>query len=306
MHPHGPASVPVAYRRWRDQVRPLILFGVTLVAILALAVHGPIPQAADYHSFADQRPWLGLPNFSNTLSNLGFLLVGAAGLWALRRGVPAGGLALLRPAYLVFFDSTALLFPTSGIYHLWPSNATLAWDRLAMAIAFMAFFAAVIGEYIDSRLGARLLVPLVLIGIVSVAYWRLTDTGDGGDLRPYLLVQFLPMLLIPFIAVSYPPSLRPPWYLWALLASYGLAKLLELLDDPILRLSQGLSGHTLKHIVAAIGIAFFLLGLYLRRSVSTGHHPPPPMRKSNQSASSKGQRTAAATTSATTMESATE
>ena len=258
--------------------RLLAILMLTLAAILALAIHGPMPQAPEYHSFADQRAFWGIPNFSNTLSNLGFLLVGAAGLWALRRGVPTGGLALLRPASLVFFVGTALLFPTSGTYHLWPSNATLVWDRLAMAIAFMAFFAIVIGEYIDSRLGARLLFPLVLIGIVSVAYWRLSDTGDGGDLRPYLLVQFLPMLLIPLIAVSYPPFLRPTWYLWVLLASYGLAKVFELLDEPILRLSQGLSGHTLKHIVAAIGIAFFLLGLDRRRPVPSGHHPLSPMR----------------------------
>jgi hypothetical protein len=277
MHLHDPVNDTVAYRWRRDLVRPLILFGVTLAAVLSLAVYGPIPQATDYHAFADQRPFLGIPNFSNTLSNLGFLLVGAAGLWTLRRGVPAGGLALLRPAYLVFFAGTALLFPTSGIYHLWPSNATLAWDRLAMAIAFMAFFASVIGEWIDARLGARLLAPLVLLGIVSVVYWRLTDTGDGGDLRPYLLVQFLPMLLIPMIALSYRPSLRPTWYLWALLASYGLAKGLELLDGPILSLSQGLSGHSLKHIVAAIGIAFFLIALYRRRPVPSGHHPRPPI-----------------------------
>jgi hypothetical protein len=277
MHLHDPVNDTVAYRWRRDLVRPLILFGVTLAAVLALAVYGPIPQAADYHAFADQRPFLGIPNFSNTLSNIGFLLVGSAGLWALRRGVPAGGLALLRPAYLVFFAGTALLFPTSGIYHLWPNNTTLAWDRLAMAIAFMAFFAIVIGEQIDPRLGARLLAPLVLIGVVSVAYWRLSDTGEGGDLRLYLLIQFLPMLLIPLIAVSYPPFLRPTWYLWALLASYGLAKVFELLDEPILQLSQGLSGHTLKHIVAAIGIAFFLLGLYRRRPVPSGRHPLPPM-----------------------------
>ena len=280
----------VTSRRWRDRVRPLILGGVTLVAILALAVHGPIPQAADYHAFADQRPWLGIPNFSNTLSNLGFLLVGAAGLWTLHRGVPPGGLALLRPAYLLFFAGTALLFPTSGLYHLWPGNATLAGDRLAMAIAFMAFFAVVIGEYIDSRLGARLLVPLVLIGIVSVVYWRLSDTGDGGDLRLYLLVQFLPMLLIPIIALSERPSLRPTWYLWALLACYGLAKVFELLDAPILRLTQGLSGHTLKHIVAAIGIAFFLMALYRRRPVPSGRHSRPPIRETQEASSVREKR----------------
>ncbi|MFZ1538539.1 MAG: hypothetical protein WAT23_14285 [Chromatiaceae bacterium] len=245
--------------------RLLAMLGMTLAAVLALVIHGPIPQSAAYHAFADQRSYWGIPNSIDTLSNLSFLLVGSAGLFALRRGVPAGALPALRPAYLVYFAGAALLFPTSGYYHLWPANETLLWDRLAMTVAFMAFLAIVMGEYIEPRLGIRLLVPLVALGMGSIAYWRLTDGGDGGDLRPYVLVQFLPMLLIPFIALTYRPLLRPVWYLWALLACYGLAKLFELLDEPILDLTQYVSGHSLKHLAAALGIGFFLLGLYQRR-----------------------------------------
>jgi hypothetical protein len=249
--------------------RLLAMLGITLIAILVLVSFGPIPQPAAYHAFADQRSLWGIPHSNDTLTNLPFLLVGLAGLFALRRGVPAGGLPMLRPAYLLYFAGTALLFPTSGYYHLWPSDATLLWDRLAMTIAFMAFLAIIIGEYIDPRWSLRLLAPLVAFGMGTVVYWRLTDSGDGGDLRPYVLVQFLPMVLIPFIALAYRPLLRPVWYLWALLVSYGLAKLLELLDEPILHLTHLVSGHSLKHLVAAVGIAFFLLGLYQRRPQDT-------------------------------------
>ncbi len=252
--------------------RLLVMLGVTLTAIFAMIIYGPIPQSAAYHDFADQRSYWGIPRSLDTLSNLPFFLVGVAGLFALRRSVPAGALPVLRPAYLLYFAGTALLFPTSGYYHLWPADATLLWDRLAMTIAFMAFLAIIIGEYIEPRWGIRLLAPLIAFGMGSIAYWRFTDVGDGGDLRPYVLVQFLPMLLIPFIALTYRPLLRPVWYLWGLLASYGLAKLFEFLDKSILHFTHFISGHSLKHIAAALGIGLFLLGLYRRRPAS-GNNP---------------------------------
>ena len=246
---------------WRGRA----ILGTGLAVSLALLAHGPIPQDAGYHAFADQRSYGDIPNTVDTLSNLAFLLVGLAGLHALRRGVPLGGLASLRPAYALFFAGAALLFPTSGYYHLWPANTTLAWDRLAMTISFMAFFASILGEHISPRLGLRLLWPLILLGIFSVVYWRLSDGGDGGDLRPYLLVQFLPMLLVPFILLTYPSRLRPTGYLWAVIGWYLLAKVLENLDEPILRLTGLVSGHSLKHLAAALGIACFLVALYRRR-----------------------------------------
>ena len=99
-------------REIQPDPRLLALLGMTLVAVLVLMFHGPITQSAAYHAFADQRAYWGIPNSLDTLSNLSFLLVGSAGLFALRRGVPAGGLPILRPAYLLFLAGSALLFPT--------------------------------------------------------------------------------------------------------------------------------------------------------------------------------------------------
>jgi ribosomal protein L20 len=42
-----------------------------------LWMQGPIAQWANYHAFADDRAWLGVPNAANVLSNLPFLIVGA-------------------------------------------------------------------------------------------------------------------------------------------------------------------------------------------------------------------------------------
>lgn len=246
--------------------RLVLLAAVAVVAIVAVEAHGPIPQPQGYHSFADSRTWLGIPNFADTVSNLPFFLVGIAGVVAVSRAVPKGALPALRPAYLFFFLGTALLLPGSGYYHLHPSDASLVWDRLPMAVAFMAFFAVVLGEHVGPAIGRVTLLPLVALGALSVAWWRITDTGNGGDLRFYVLVQYLPMLLIPLIAWLYPSPFRPPGYLWALLLSYGLAKALEFLDAPLFRALGVLSGHSLKHLAAAFGILVFLVGLYRRRT----------------------------------------
>ena len=244
-----------------------MLLAVAAVAVVAVILHGPIPQPSGYHDFADDRCLGGVPNFADTLSNLPFLLVGVAGLVAFGRHTPPGALAALRPAYLVFFVGTALLFPGSAYYHLAPSDSTLAWDRLPMTLAFMAVFAIIIGEHISPRLGIRLLLPLLLFGAFSVLYWRATDTGNGGDLRLYVIVQYLPMLLIPAIVLLYRSALEPTAYLWALLGSYGVAKVLEFLDAPVLRMTGFVSGHTLKHLAAALGVLFLLLGFIRRRPV---------------------------------------
>ncbi|MFN7987907.1 MAG: alkaline phytoceramidase [Thermoanaerobaculia bacterium] len=246
-------------------LRGVLLLTVAAVAIVGVALHGPIPQPSGYHDFADGRSLGRIPHFADTLSNLPFLLVGVAGLTLFWRRTPPGALPALRPAYLAFLVGTALLFPGSAYYHLAPTDSTLAWDRLPMTLAFMAVFAIIIGEHISPRLGIRLLLPLLLFGALSVWYWRATDSGNGGDLRLYVLVQYLPMLLIPVIVLLYRSALAPTSYLWALLGSYGAAKALEFLDAPVFRMTGFVSGHTLKHLAAALGVYFLYLGFIRRR-----------------------------------------
>ena len=73
----------------------------------------------------------------------------------------------------------------SAYYHLDPNDQTLFWDRLPMAIAFMAILAMAVGERLDAKTGAILLWPLIAIGVLSILLWRWT-----GDLRLYGWVQF--------------------------------------------------------------------------------------------------------------------
>lgn len=242
-----------------------VLAGISATSIIVLLMVPPIPQDPAYHQFADRTAVLGIPNFWNVVSNFPFLLIGLAGLVTCATYTPPGMLADLRPAYLTFFAGVSLVGPGSAYYHWHPDSTSLFWDRLPMTIAFMAFTALVVGENVSARLGRRLLWPLLAGGVASVGYWVLTETAGHGDLRPYVLVQFLPMLLIPLILLWFPSRLQPDRYLWMMLLAYGLAKLLEWLDQPVFALCAPVSGHSLKHLAAALGAYSFLLAVRRRR-----------------------------------------
>jgi hypothetical protein len=244
------------------------LVTVAVAAIAAVfAWLEPIAQWPGYHAFADRRVFLGMPNAQNVLSNLGLVLVGVWGMMFLagQRGrLACGG---LRPAYLVFFTGLLLTGLGSAWYHLRPDNATLVWDRLPMTVMFMGFLAAVIGEHAGPQLARRWLGPLLLVGVGSVAWWAWTESVGAGDLRPYGLVQFLPALCIVMMLFLYasPPGYTP--YIVAMLALYGLAKLAEQFDHETYVLTGLVSGHALKHLLAAAAAGSILLMLF-RRSAS--------------------------------------
>lgn len=106
----------------------------------------------------------------------------------------------------VFFVGIFLTGIGSTYYHLNPSNETLFWDRLPMTISFMAFFTIVISEFISKKLGTNLFIPLLTSGIFSLLYWQITESKGVGDLRFYVLVQFLPIILISAILIIYKNS----------------------------------------------------------------------------------------------------
>lgn len=247
-------------------MRILVVVGVALAgaALLLLCVR-PFPQDLAYHAFADRRPFLGLANFLNVVSNLPLVLVGLLGLWRLHKGPMPGALPDLVPGYRLFFLGMCLIGLGSAYYHLSPSNETLFWDRLAMAIAFMAFLALVAGETLSPVAGRRLLWPLVVLGVAAVWYWRHTELAGAGDLRLYVLVQFLPLVLVPLMLLLFPGRLSGKVYLWSVMAAYVAAKAAELADAALLALPLGLSGHSLKHLLAALAAWLFLRALAMRR-----------------------------------------
>lgn len=241
---------------------------ITLAAMLGMLFVPPIPQDIHYHQFADQRSFFGIANFFDVLSNLPFLIVGLLGLIRLQRTTLAGGLQPMMIHYRVFFIGVLLTGLGSGYYHLHPTNMSLVWDRLPMTIAFMAFFSALLGESMSIKVGRRLLWPLIALGLISVVYWHFSEQAGRGDLRPYVLVQFLPILLTPYILLAFPSPFSKKVYLWYLVGFYVLAKLLELTDTFWFELTGVISGHSLKHLSAAIATYWMYHALMHRQPIT--------------------------------------
>jgi hypothetical protein len=246
------AATSSSWRDWRGWVLAAVAGG----AIAATLFVPRIAQDTGYHRFADARTIDGIPNFWDVVSNLPFALVGICGLFLTTRLSSRS----LWPGYIAFCVAVIGVCIGSAYYHYSPSNATLVWDRLPMSLAFMAVFALVLGDRVNPALGRALLGPLLIVGAASVFYWAWTESHGVGDLRPYALVQFLPLVLIALMLLMYPGSRDSAAPLWCATALYFLAKLAEHFDAPIYRV-VGLSGHTLKHLLSAAAVLFVLLAL---------------------------------------------
>lgn len=238
---------------------PLLL---TLLLTAAALLHGPIAQFADYHAFADQLTLLGIPHFGDVLSNLGFAVVALWGGWRLapRR---LSHFPLSWPGYALFLAGLLLTALGSGWYHLAPDDHRLLWDRLPIGLACAGLLAGVWADcrQHDSRLFAALLGLAALAGVL---WWYVGALHGGGDLRPYLLLQGLAMLLIPLWQWLYRRPRGERLAFVAAFAFYGLARLTELLDHQIAALLGPLTGHTLKHLLSTAAAALIVAQLTRR------------------------------------------
>jgi hypothetical protein len=241
-----------------------------LVVFTVLSVAGALflpatPQPIDYHDFADQRSMFGLANFLDVASNAGFLVVGLAGLViTLRRGTEFERPAERLP-YAVFFIGVALTAAGSGYYHLAPDNERLFWDRLPMTIAFMSLIAAQITERISVRAGLALLAPMLVVGVASVVYWIFTERAGAGNVIPYVVLQAYAVVALLLIALTRRSRYTRGADIYWVFAGYVAAKVLEFLDRQVLDFSGLASGHSLKHLVAALAGLLVCRMLMLRR-----------------------------------------
>ena len=222
-----------------------------------------IPQDPAYHLFADLRSCLGIPNFGNVASNVGFPVVAFVGLFMLF-GKDAGfqkyAVADMLP-YGIFLVAIAFIGAGSAYYHWRPNNQNLFWDRLPMTVGFMALTAAIVADRIHRTVGLKIVLPvLIALGIASLIYWSVTEAAGSGDLRPYALVQFLPLILIPLICWLFPKARYTNGrYVAGMILCYALAKFFELADYQIFDSTGGMiSGHSLKHLMAAVATAFVI------------------------------------------------
>jgi hypothetical protein len=240
-----------AFHRWAAVL--LLLWLVALAAGpalldalgIALNPHGHAQLHAHGHPFIDARTLLGLPNAMDVLSNLPLSLAGLWGLLVLRgRPLPS---ATQRAAQVFFLG---LLFTGFGSawYHWAPDAAGLVWDRLGMAVTFAGALGLAVSERVGQAPTRTTVWTTLLLATASAALPLWT-----GNVLPWAVVQFGGMALIVWLALRQPVVGAIGVRLGALIGFYALAKLLELGDEAVFRATADtVSGHSLKHLVAAL------------------------------------------------------
>lgn len=241
---------------------PRISQGCTLVLLLAMTLAmaagmmawGAITLTPMDHVFADQRSWLGIPSASNVLSCLPLFGVSAWGVRAVRTQVWPGTLSA---PWLAFFVLSGLMTLAAAGHHVALTDATLVLTHGLAASAFVMLGLAFLAERIDALFGSiqAILGGLAVIGCAMLWWFAGEWTGGHGDLRALLFFEYLPLLLVPAGALSLPGRYTTvnDWTL--MLCLYLLARTAGLADGPICTFTQGLSGHTLMHLLSAASAA---------------------------------------------------
>ena len=239
-----------------------VRLAILILALSAFAVllfsRPAIPQDVAYHHMADTRRAFGVTNGLNVLSNVPFALVGVFGVIGVARRCAWEGEhdPRRRGPHFVLFGGTALTAIGSGYYHLAPDNARLLWDRLPMACVCAGLVVVVLAECVSARAARRLFLPILASAVASVGYWRWSELHGAGDLRPYAFVQYGSLLVIALILALFAGRHRGERYLIAGLLAYGVAKAFEMADAFVFAITRhAVSGHTIKHLIAAAGLA---------------------------------------------------
>ena len=256
-------------KRWFKHTPTIMTVG----AILIMAVHGRIAQPAHYNEFADASAVFGIQHAADVFSNAGFALVAIWGWLALRPRRASDPLRAGWPGYRLFLIGLFLTAFGSGFYHLAPDNARLIWDRLPIALACAGLLVGVRG---DTKPGLKTeieAIVLALFAVASVAWWAYTDSIGAGDLRPYLLLQGLPLILIPLWQAIHRAPRADRIAFAAAMGLYVLAKVFEIFDHEIASALGFVSGHTLKHLIATAATAAVVWGLTRRFSVWGPRYP---------------------------------
>lgn len=249
-----------------------VLAAISVLVVVVAMLLPPIPQPAEYHQFADRRNFFGIPNFGDVLSNLVFLFSGGAGLLFLWHNHRRSSQTVFRNRnesvpYWVFFSSVASVTFGSIYYHWSPDIDHLLWDRLPIGIAIAALLSATLVDRINPTIGLSVLPLLVILAVCSVLYWYWTERQGAGNLNFYIVMQFYTILLIVWISVRYASRYTHANGIFQVIALYAVAKAAEMLDHQIFLWSDGwISGHTLKHLIAAYA-AYRIVSILRKRTL---------------------------------------
>ena len=204
-------------------------------------ISNKIERPKEYHNFADKKNILNIPNTVNVVSNISFLIP----VFYLLKSTKKRSLKVnLLMIHLV------LLGIASTYYHYIPSDKTLFWDMLMIATTSMVvlniFMTPQNLQKEEEKVDSYQLL-FYHFGFLSVIYWKFT-----GDIRLYLIILIGVPLYI--ILKNYKnKDIRN--YLLLMIVSNIILRLSEHNDHFIYQFTnKNISGHTIKHIFAGIGI----------------------------------------------------
>ena len=248
-----------------------LVFGILLVGMVLIPIFmPPISQSVDYHKFADQRVYFGIPNFLNVVSNIFIFFPGLIGLILLIRSRElllqvTFIRSLERWPYFILFLSVIMASLASTYYHLAPDNARLVWDRFPISIGIVTLFSTVLIERINTNIGFILLPFLILFGVGSVIYWDWSEQSGLGNLNYYIVVQLYSILAIILFSKYFFSRYTGGAGIYVVIILYALAKLAETLDHEIYSLGKVISGHSVKHLLVGLAVFQIIRTLQNRR-----------------------------------------
>lgn len=211
----------------------------------------PITVPPDYYAFVDERHLGGIPYIGDVLSNGAFVLAAIWGAIAIFR---ARDRLALKPGLctglILFFTSVFLVTFGSGYFHLDPGPHRIFLDRLPISLAAGAILGILLIDHGSKTQSGAYLTLAATMAFALAGLWHVTETGD---LRLYALTQAAPLILALIFATTWNgcQHMIPGKRLLALAALYAAAKAAEIYDGEVFAQIELLSGHNLKHLLAA-------------------------------------------------------
>jgi hypothetical protein len=291
--------------------RPEAILALLLLLALLLACFGPfVAQPAQYHAFADQRGWLGLPFAMDVLSNVPFAVLGVLGLWRLRQLPGAGNAAqghghghghgtnpfpnpFTMPSANRLANRSPKLFPDAfpngvaqkplvalffiGLIVAAICSSIYHWQPANPSLAIdragmVVAFAGLLGLASAERISARAGWALTALVLLAGPACVLV-WSQTGNLLPWVVLQGGGMVLLLILAFKRPVGGAWGINLGLVIALYAAAKVLEMGDHWVFDVTQGVvSGHSLKHVVAALA-AWPVISAMAQNSKQTATQP---------------------------------
>ena len=246
-----------------NAINPLLftlgLFATVILVFTAFWSLLPVQDVSSYFNYADQRCILGINNFSDVVSNLAFTFVGFLGFyWVKNNDTHSYEFNFLGNSL-----ATAMVLVSIGsaFFHYIPTVERLFWDRVPMVLGFISLIGLLIADRVNKNIGLKTFYILFVLSVITLALWRLNYL----DLRPYLLIQFGALLFVVLIILLKSRGKVSNTAVWTSFGLYILAKIFEIADSFMWNLTGFISGHTLKHLAAALAM-YFLLKTFQKES----------------------------------------